>query len=207
MYVPKPYLETRREVLCAAIESASFGALITVNNGQLNVSHVPFALSSDPNSQLWLACHIARANPQWEGLEPGASAVATWILDEAYISPSFYPSKAEHGRVVPTWNYVAVEARGTLEVVHEAEALLAIVEEVTRLHERHHPVPWSAADAPASFTAGLLRTIVGLRMRVTSLTGAWKLDQKKNEADRLGAAAGLAANPATASMAARMRAV
>ena len=121
----------------------------------------------------------------------GTEAAATFLIDDAYISPGWYPSKQDAGRVVPTWNYIAVEARGQMEVVEDAEGLLALLEPLTAAHENHRPRPWTVAEAPADYLAALLKGIVGIRMVAPVLTGAWKLDQKKAAADRLGAAAGL----------------
>jgi transcriptional regulator len=202
MYIPPPYLETRRDILIGAIRARSFGTLITTGAAGIRLSHVPFAVTG-PQSAPVLIAHLARANPQWQDAAAQPEAVAAFLLDDGYISPNWYPTKKETGKVVPTWNYVAVEARGAIEWVDSAKELLDLVNVLTDRHEQDRPQPWSTADAPADYTAGLLRGIVGLRLHVRELTGAWKLDQKKRASDRAGAAAGLdqdAANPALAKL-------
>ena len=190
MYVPLPYQENRQDVLVAAIRSRSFGSLITAQGGTIHVSHIPFiCIVKDGN--LELIGHLARPNPQARSLGDGVDAVAHFLLDEAYISPRWYPLKQETGRVVPTWNYIAVEARGPSELIEDPAEVMAIVDALTARHEMGRPDPWSSADAPRDYIDGLLKGIVGLRMRPHTLTGAWKLDQKKRDVDRLGAADGL----------------
>ncbi|OQW48708.1 MAG: hypothetical protein A4S16_06135 [Proteobacteria bacterium SG_bin6] len=203
MYVPPPYLETRRSVLLAAIEARSFGTLITALDGEIMISHLPFAVAGEAGAETLIA-HLARSNPQWRAIAAGATALASFLLDDAYISPGWYPSKAETGRVVPTWNYVAVEARGPMALVETGPELLALVDKLTGRHESGREHPWSTSDAPAEFTAALLNGIVGVRMTIEALTGAWKLGQKKRPEDRDGAARGLSAEGA--SLASLMRA-
>lgn len=190
MYVPPPYQETRREVLLAAIAARSFGTLITALDGEIMISHLPFAVAGAAEAETLIA-HLARSNPQWRAIAAGATALASFVLDDAYISPGWYPSKAETGKVVPTWNYVAVEARGPVTLVDTGPELLALVDQLTARHELGRDHPWSTADAPPAFTAALLNGIVGVRMTIDALTGAWKLDQKKRPEDREGAARGL----------------
>jgi transcriptional regulator len=203
MYVPQPYQESRREVLLAAINARSFGTLITHGHSGINLSHVPFAVD-ESSEELELICHVARPNKQWHDLAGGAEAVASFLLDDAYISPGWYPTKAETGRAVPTWNYVAIEARGHAELVETGPELLMLVEKLTERHESGRPLPWSTSDAPADFTEALLRGIVGIRLRVRDLSGAWKLDQKKRLVDRVGAADGLTGEPGGANISNRM---
>lgn len=177
-----------------AIRARSFGTLITATNNIVAISHCPFAVSGSADAPILLA-HLARANPQLQDLASSTQAVASFLVDDAYISPGWYPSKAETGKVVPTWNYVAIEARGSVELVDSGSELLALVDILTSRHEADRREPWSTSDAPAEYTAALLRGIVGIRIRVADLTGAWKLDQKKRDADRAGAAAGLLNEP------------
>lgn len=204
MYVPAPYRETRREVMLAAIGARSFGTLITAGSAGLKLSHVPFALAGDLDAEMLIA-HVARSNPQWRDIAGGAETVASFLVDDGYISPGWYPGKAETGKVVPTWNYVAVEARGTATVVEDPGQLLELVDILTARHERGRSAPWSTADAPAEYTNALLRGIVGVRMQINELTGAWKLDQNKQSADRLGAAEALNAETPSKELAALMK--
>ena len=187
MYVPEPYRETREDVLVGTIEEASFGTLITTGPAGIATSHVPFAVAS--RAPLRLVTHLARPNPQAR-MEPG-EAVAAFVLDSAYVHPGWYPSKAEGGRVVPTWNYVAVEARGPARLVEDQGQLHAILEAVTRRHEAGRAEPWSITDAPEDYVTKLSRGIVGVEIDVTALTGAWKLGQTKDDADHAGTVRGL----------------
>ncbi|WP_443749645.1 FMN-binding negative transcriptional regulator [Asticcacaulis solisilvae] len=190
MYVPAPYQENRRDVLVPAIAARAFGTLISTGADGIQISHAPFVVGSGGDS-LELLCHLARANPQLRDIGEGAEVVATFLVDDAYISPGWYPSKQETGRAVPTWNYIAVEARGRAECIDAPDELLRLVETLTARHEAGRETPWSTADAPESYVEALLRGIVGVHIRVHGLTGAWKLDQKRPDADRQGAAKGL----------------
>lgn len=191
MYIPVPYQENRQDVLVEAIRRRSFGTLISHADGAIAVSHIPFACV-ERDGQVDLIAHLARPNPQWRGLGAG-EAVATFVLDDAYISPGWYPSKQDGGKVVPTWNYIAVEARGPVDVLDGKAELLPVLAMLTAHHEAARPEPWGIADAPEDYVDALLAGIVGIRMRVARLTGAWKLDQKKRESDRMGAVRGLRA--------------
>jgi transcriptional regulator len=139
--------------------------------------------------------HVARANPHWRRLAQAGRATAVFRGTEAYVSPAWYPSKAEHHRVVPTWNYEAVHAEGTVGIIEDPAALHALVSGLTDQHEARRATPWAVADAPAEFIAGQLRGIVGLVLRIERLSGKRKLSQNRAPADRDGAIAGLAASP------------
>jgi len=114
---------------------------------------------------------------------------------QAYVSPSWYPSKAEHGRVVPTWNYAVVHARGELAVHEDREWLRGLVTRLTETHEAGFAHPWRVADAPTDYIDGLLNAIVGIELRIHKLEGKWKASQNRGEADRAGVALALAASP------------
>jgi transcriptional regulator len=192
MYIPVAYEENRREVLLEAIRARSFGTLITAGARGVQISHIPFGVVEGDGGAVLIG-HLARSNPHWREMTRRTQAVASFLVDDCYISPSWYPSKAESGKVVPTWNYVAVEARGEVELVQSGPALAALIEALTARHEQGRAQPWSMGDAPADYTEALMRAIVGVRLRVRGLVGAWKLDQKKRAADRAGAARGVAA--------------
>ena len=206
MYIPQAFQENRREVLLPAIAACAFGSLITVGGGEIMVSHIPFIPSLGDDGADLLLGHLARSNPQWRVQDEPIESVASFMLDEAYISPSWYPSKAATGRVVPTWSYVAIEVRGVLEVVDDTAEALAIVDRLTSRHEADRPVPWASTDAPPDYISGHLRGIVGFKLRIRTIVGAWKLGQNKSAADRLGVADGLSHDPRTAALSARMRA-
>jgi len=187
MYVPTSYQENRREVLLETIRAKSFGSFITQGDSGIAVTHLPFAVDGGD-----LIGHVARDNPQWSQTTEGSEAVATFMIDDAYIHPGWYPSKTKHGRAVPTWNYIAVEARGTITWLHKAEELRSVLHALTSVHEDRRTEPWALSDAPKHYMDGMLRAIVGFRMTLSSLTGAWKLGQQKKEPDRLGVADGVA---------------
>ncbi len=135
--------------------------------------------------------HIPRSNPLCNALAAGRPAVAIFQGPQAYVSPSWYPSKPKHGKVVPTWNYVVVHAHGVARVIEDEGWLLAHLNQLTRQQESGQRLPWQLADAPQEFTQRLLSNIVGIEIDITSLLGKWKVSQNKNQADQLGVIAGL----------------
>ena len=189
MYAPPAFREDRVAVLRQAARDIMFGALVTQTDDGPVVTHVPMLLAG-PDDALVLETHVARGNPHWR--TPGPS-VAIFQGPHAYVSPAFYPSKAETGRVVPTWTYIVIHAHGTLDPVQEGDWLHAHVTRISDAMEGDRATPWAVADAPSDYIASLQRGIVGLRMPVARLEGAWKVNQHKPEADRAGTAAGLAA--------------
>lgn len=191
MYVPRHFQESRRAVLFEAVRSAGLGTLTTLNGGRLVASHLPFVLDAEAGAQGVLYGHLARANPQWRDFDQSVEALVSFVLADAYISPSWYPTKKETGKVVPTWNYIAVQASGPLTLVEEPAALRELVACLTGKQESGRSQPWSVDDAPDDFTAAMLRGIVGVRVEISGLTGAWKLSQNRSETDRLGVLQGL----------------
>lgn len=138
--------------------------------------------------------HLARANRQWQDLAQGVEALLVFPGADAYVSPGYYPSKADNPKVVPTWNYLAVHAYGTAEVIHDTEPLLAIVSRLTDRHEQGRSEPWKVTDAPADYLDGMLRAIVGIRLPVARLQGARKLSQNRSDQDIAGVREGLSAS-------------
>ena len=151
--------------------------------------------SSDQGPNGTLYGHFAKANPQWKELQNGAEALVIFAGADAYVSPGFYPSKAEHGKVVPTWNYVAVHAYGTAEVFTDADRLRNLVSALTDRHEAGRANPWKVADAPADYIDGMLKAIVGFALPIQRLEGKRKLSQNRSAADIAGVREGLAASP------------
>jgi transcriptional regulator len=137
--------------------------------------------------------HLAKANPHWQALANGQALVVFPGVD-AYVSPSLYPAKAEHGKVVPTWNYVAVHAYGHAQVFSDPERLLALVSALTERHENRRSQPWAVSDAPKEYIDGMLRAIVGFKLPISRLEGKRKLSQNRSPADIAGVKAGLAAS-------------
>jgi transcriptional regulator len=194
LYQPPAFREERPEVLRGLIRSARLAML--VSNGPAgvpDVTHLPLVLVEEDGAEALIG-HVARGNPHWRRLADAGRAVAVFQGVEAYVSPNWYPSKAEHHKVVPTWNYEAVHAEGPVEIVEDAERLHDFVARLTAAREAAQPRPWSVADAPAAFVAGQLRGIVGFSLRVERLVGKRKLSQNRAPADRDGAIAGLEAS-------------
>ena len=189
MYAPAASVEDRIPVLRAAMADIMFAALVTQADDGPVVTHVPMLLTG-PDDALVLETHVARGNPHWR--TPGPS-VAIFQGPQAYVSPSFYPAKALTGKVVPTWTYIAVHAHGGLETVDDPAWLHAHVSRITDTMEAARPALWAVGDAPPDYIAALQRGIVGLRLPVIRLHGAWKVNQHKSDADRAGTAAGLTA--------------
>ena len=176
MYVPDHFREDRPEVLHDAMRRIGFATLVTQG---LDANHLPMLLEGNV-----LRGHVARANPVWKAGE--GEALAIFLGPHAYVSPSWYPSKAETGKAVPTWNYITVHARGTINWVQDADWLRAHVGALSATHEAGRDQPWSITDAPASYVDGLLRAIVGFELTITKLEGKWKLSQNRDDADRAG---------------------
>jgi transcriptional regulator len=185
MYLPQHFKEERPEVLHALMRSHPLAALITHGPRGIEANHIP--LLADAHKDL-LRGHLSRANSQWQGLEPGTEAMAIFQGPDAYVSPNWYPTKQEHGRVVPTWNYAVVHVWGELTVYDEPDRLLAFLEQLTAEHEATEAQPWKPSDAPSSYIEGLLRAVVGIEIRVTRVEGKWKMSQNQPPANREGAA-------------------
>ncbi|WP_395701803.1 FMN-binding negative transcriptional regulator [Aquabacterium sp.] len=194
MYLPRHFEETRPEPLHALMRAHPLGLLVTPGDDAGPVANsLPFLLDPTPTDEApcgTLLCHVARANPVWREA-PGAAVLVVFQGAQGYVSPNWYPAKAEHGKVVPTWNYSMVQARGRLQVHDDPAAVHAIVSRLTTRHEANQPRPWAVDDAPPEFTATMLRAIVGLRIPLTSLVGKFKLSQNRAAADREGVVKGL----------------
>lgn len=193
MYTPRHFKEERHEVLCSAMRSIRLAALVSPTVSDIQVTHVPMVVKEE-DGRLLLETHVARANSHWQAIDDGGTSVAIFQGPHAYVTPSWYPSKKAHGKVVPTWTYIAVHAHGTLESVSEEAWLEAHLDDLTRANEAAREVPWNVSDAPASFKASLRRGIVGLRLTVDRVEGSWKINQHKSEADKAGTAQGLASS-------------
>lgn len=195
MYIPPSNAEHRPEVLFDFIEAHPLGALVTASADGLFATHLPLVLHRGRGAHGVLEGHVARANPHHR-LEPAAGeALVIFPGPDAYVSPSWYPAKAEHGRVVPTWNYVAVHVHGALRFVEDGAFLRRHLEELTARHEAGRERPWAVGDAPAEYVAGLERAIVGVEVAITRVEGKWKMSQNRPAADINGVVRGLAASP------------
>jgi len=193
MYLPAHFAESRPDVLATLVRSHPFGLLVTQNSdGGIDANSIPFVL--DPGTAGTpgvLRGHVARANPLWQTARGDVDSLVVFQGPQGYVSPAWYPSKAEHGKVVPTWNYVMVQGRGRLSAIDDAAWLHAFVTRLTERHEGTRDAPWAVSDAPADYVATMLGAIVGIEIVLTSLTGKWKVSQNRPAADRAGVVAGL----------------
>jgi transcriptional regulator len=203
MYVAQPYRENRLDIMTQAINSRSFGTIISCNNGRVELTHLPF-IATERSQNIKLMAHFARANRHWRILKENPEVTISFVVEDGYISSSWYPSKRETGKAVPTWNYIAIEVRGIAQLIESSHELLHLVEELTKLHESTRPDPWSNSDAPVEYTSTMLKHIVGVDISVTEIVGSWKLGQKKSNADRFGAVSGLMGEANGAGLAASM---
>ena len=191
MYVPGPFAETRLDVLHDAIRQAPLATLVTSGSAGPNATHLPLVLHPEIGPKGTLRGHMARPNTHWKDMISACPVLAIFQGPDHYITPSWYPSKQEHGKVVPTWNYVAVHVRGQAQTFEEPDALLAHVRSLTDQHEAAFERRWSVEDAPSEFIQNMLRGIVGIKITIESIEGKWKLNQNRPEADRRGVVEGL----------------
>jgi transcriptional regulator len=191
VYLPKHFEQSDRAALIALMRERPLATLVVASDdGVPSADLIPLEFHADEGAQGTLRGHVARANPLWR--RASAQALAVFTGPEAYISPGWYATKREHGKVVPTWNYTMVQASGVLRAVDDAPWLRALVGRLTDHHEAAQPAPWQVSDAPDDFVQQLLRAIVGIEIELTSLTGKWKTSQNRSAADREGVARGLA---------------
>lgn len=183
MYPPEAFAETRIEVLAELMRAAAVAQLVTLTPEGLVATTLPMLFVPHAGTKGSLIGHVARANPQWKSSSDTVEALALFAGPDAYVSPSLYPAKREHGRVVPTWNYTSVHVHGRLIVHDEPEWKLDLVRRLTEHHEGGRAQPWAVDDAPADFVARQLGAIVGLEVAITRLEGKRKLSQNRGAAD------------------------
>lgn len=191
MYRPPAFREDRPEVLRDAIRKHPLATLVTHGSEGLQANLLPFTLAPDGAGGDILRGHLARANGQVRDLGSGSEALVIFQGPQAYISPAWYATKREHGKVVPTWNYVIVQARGNPKLIDDASWLLAQVQELTAQQEKERKEPWAVTDAPASFVSNQLKGIVGIEVSISRIEGKWKVSQNQPLANRLGIVEGL----------------
>nr|WP_312622885.1 FMN-binding negative transcriptional regulator [Pseudomonas juntendi] len=195
MYNSKPHQEHDLARLQRHMLDTRLAMLVSHGEQGLLATHLPVLLDPAEGEFGTVYAHLARANRQWQDLAQGAEALLVFPGADAYVSPGYYPSKADNPRVVPTWNYLAVHAYGVADVIHDAEPLLAIVSRLTDRHEHGRSEPWQVSDAPADYIDGMLRAIVGIRLPIQRLQGARKLSQNRAEQDIAGVRESLSASP------------
>jgi transcriptional regulator len=191
MYVPAYFEETRSEVLHQLIRDHSLAALVTLDPAGLNANHIPLELDPGPAPLGTLRGHVARGNPMWRDFSPDVEALAVFQGPQAYISPSWYQTKRETGKVVPTYNYIVVHAYGPMRIIEDREWLRGLVERLTNRYEAGRAEPWKVTDAPVAFVEQMLGGIVGIEIPLTRLVGKWKVSQNRPPADREGVVKGL----------------
>ncbi len=191
MYVPSQFREDRVHVLHDAIDAVGLATLVTMDASGLDATHVPMLLDRSAGALGTLYGHIARPNPQWKAAAPDLPALAIFLGPDAYVTPSWYVTKQQTGKVVPTWNYVAVHAHGRVTFFEDEERLLALVTKLTDAHEAPRAHPWAVSDAPSEFIRAHLKGIVGFELPIAKLEGKWKMSQNRPAEDRAGVVQGL----------------
>ena len=194
MYVPAEFNEPDPDAMRELIVQHPFGSLITHGRNGLDANHIPFELLPDDGGLGELHAHVSRANPVWQDVANGDEVLAIFRAGDAYISPTWYPSKHVAHRQVPTWNYVVVHAHGRITVRDDEKFVRGVVARLTRTHEASQPVPWKMGDAPKDYIDTMLQSIVGLQIEITRFVGKRKLGQNKAEADIRGAGEALVAD-------------
>ncbi|TPJ17882.1 FMN-binding negative transcriptional regulator [Mesorhizobium sp. B2-7-3] len=193
MYTPPAFRDDDKDSLIATIRAARLANLVTATADGPLATPLPLFLDETEGEHGVIHGHLAKANPQWRVPAIG-DGLAIFMGPDAYVTPAWYATKQETGKVVPTWNYAAVHAYGPVEFFEDADRLLEVVTRLTNLHEGARAAPWAVSDAPPDFIQSQLRGIVGLRMPVARLEGKRKMSQNRNAADRAGVASGLAAS-------------
>jgi len=207
VYTPAQFAEPRLSELQELIRTRPFATVVASSAQGLEAEHLPLLLDASRGSYGVLQGHVARANPIWQSLGEGTQVLAIFQGPHHYISPSWYPAKAEHGRVVPTWNYVVVHGYGTLSWIHDPDWLRDLLDRLTNSQEAEREQPWHLDDAPPEFVTRMLEGIVGFEISLSALDGKCKLSQNRSAPDQAGVVAGLLAesNDMAIDIAHRMR--
>lgn len=193
MYLPAQFEEKRLDVLHQLVLRHPFGTLVTLDPSGLNANHIPFEIDSEPSAAApfgTLRAHVARSNPVWRNFDPAVAALAIFQGAHAYITPSWYQTSQEAGKV-PTWNYMVVHAYGPLWIIDDAAWLRTLVDRQTVRHEAAFDTPWKVAGAPGAYIDKQLAAIVGIEIPLTKMIGKWKVSQNRPQADREGVATAL----------------
>ena len=201
MYLPDVFRDERLEVLHGLIRDYPLATLVTAGPQGLAANPIPFFLAKVGDKGT-LRAHLAKNNPQVADLRAGSDALVIFSGPQAYVTPSWYPSKAEHGKVVPTWNYATVQVRGLPRIIDDSQWLLTLLGDFSDRQESARPHPWRVADAPGDYLAAALRALVGLEIPIETMVGKCKVSQNRSESDRRGVARGLEQDDHDAAMAA-----
>jgi transcriptional regulator len=206
MYIPPAFREDRIEALHELIRLHPLGLLTTAGASGMAATPLPFLVYPGEGANGTLRAHMARANPHWRELQGSAECLVVFMGPQGYVTPSWYRTKQETQKVVPTWNYVCVQAWGRPRIVEDAAWLRRQLDDLTRAQESARPAPWAVSDAPEAFIAAQMQAIVGIEIPIDRIEGKWKLSQNRHEADRAGVVAGLSSaedpngNPAMAEL-------
>ncbi|WP_119395488.1 FMN-binding negative transcriptional regulator [Salinibius halmophilus] len=190
MFTPKKFLNTDIAEQIQLMRQYPLATLITEHDDGVQASHVPM-LVVEQDDQLWLHGHIARATPIWRNPLKHTPALAIFHGPNCYISPNLYPTKQQDGRAVPTWNYVSVQVTGEIEFVHDGDWLVEMLNQLTDEHEASNASPWRLTDAPQTYLDKQVQAIVGVRIKVTSIHGKWKVSQNQPAVNQQGVIKGL----------------
>jgi transcriptional regulator len=191
MYLPAEFEESNTAMLHALVRSHALGAWVVHSDGELLANHIPFLLDESRGPLGTLVGHVARANGAWQSLSGAAPSLVIFQGPQSYITPSWYASKQQNGKVVPTWNYAVVHAHGVAKAIDDPDWLLDLLKRLTDEHETAHALAWKLSDAPVDFVERLLEAIVGIEIPIDKLTGKWKVSQNRPKADKKGVVAGL----------------
>lgn len=191
MYTPKYHALTDVAAMRAHIAEHPLGAWVCTAQSQLMSNHIPFVLDVQHGANGRLLGHVSRANPVWRELADGTPSVVMFIGPHSYITPSWYPGKHQHGKVVPTWNYVTVHAHGMARAIEDTEWIRDVINRLTDAQESRRDTPWKVSDAPSAYIDQMLRAVVGIEITIERLEGRLKVSQDEDEQDRLGTVEGL----------------
>jgi transcriptional regulator len=191
MYTPKYHALTDASRMHTHIAEHPLGAWVCTAHSQLIANHIPFVLDVQHGAHGRLLGHVSRANPVWRELAGGASSVVMFMGPHAYITPSWYPGKHQHGKVVPTWNYVTVHAHGVANAIEDTDWILDVITRLTDAQESKRAAPWKVSDSPSAYIEKMLRAVVGIEITIKRLEGRLKVSQDEDEQDRLGTVEGL----------------
>jgi transcriptional regulator len=191
MYLPQHFEAFDPALHQALIKAHPLGAWISCSNNELTVNHIPFLLDPSRGEHGTLIGHVARANPIWKTFSKEIASIVVFQGPQAYISPSWMPTKQANGKMVPTWNYAVVHAHGWPQVIEEPDKIRSIVSTLTDMHEAGQAAPWALSDAPADYIEAMLRAIIGIEIPLSKLVGKWKVSQNRSTPDKQGVVAGL----------------
>ncbi|MGH1542038.1 MAG: FMN-binding negative transcriptional regulator [Arenicella sp.] len=191
MYIPKKFRQDNQSQLVELIKDRPFATLVCTTSAGLEANHIPLLITATPENNYRLKGHIAKANPLWKTVDNNSSVLVIFHGSQSYISPSFYPTKKEHGKVVPTWNYMSVHVKGNITFISESDWKLQMLTELTDHLENDEPSPWKVTDAPDVYIEKQLGGIVGIEITVESLEGQWKLSQNQPANNQMGVVDGL----------------